>query len=209
MEPFNGASVLAALSLAWWRWTQRNASPSMSLPGGPRELDTRLLDLGSSVLQSRAPVSALRAYLSGFHHPRGDLAAQRETHAYAAQLNEDFIQCAVFDANTPDARLVGVEYLITQRLFTRLERGERELWHAHRHDVEAGLVVAPGLPASVARARVDKLAGMYGKSWCTWDTERDDLPLGTPRAMASFTDEGQLLCSLRAARDRRLRAPLR
>ena len=206
MKPFNGASTLAALGLGWWRWIQQNAGPSMSLPGGPKQLDSTLLELGSSLLQGKAPVTALSAYVSGFHHPRGDLADQRETHRYFAQLNEDFIQCVMFDANTADARLIGVEYLITERLFARLPIAERELWHSHRHDVDEGLLIAPGLPAGAARARVDKLAGTYGKAWCTWDTERDDLPLGTPRPMDPFTSATQIRCSLREARDHRLGA---
>jgi hypothetical protein len=203
MKPFNGASTLAALTLGWWRWIQRNSGPSMSLPGAPKQLDTRLLELGSSVLQGKAPLGALSAYVAGFHHPPGDLADQRETHRYCAQLNEDFVQCVMFDANTPDARLVGVEYLITERLFARLPAGERELWHSHRHDVDAGLLIAPGLPAPAARARMEKLAGMYGKAWCTWDTERDDLPLGIPRPMAPFTAAGQVRCTLLDARSHR------
>ncbi len=206
MTSFNGASALAALGLGWWRRIQRDHGPSMSLPGAPKEAGTRLLELGASVLQDRAPVSELSAHLAAFQHPRGDLADQREVHLYGAQLNEDFVQYAVFDANTPEARLVGVEYVITERLFARLPAAERELWHSHRDEVEAGLVLAPGLPASAARARLAKLAGTYGKAWCTWDTERDDLPLGTPRLMQPFASAGQIRCTLRDARDHRIGA---
>ena len=30
-----------------------------------------------------------------------------ETHHYAARLNEDFLQCAVYDSDQPNARLIG------------------------------------------------------------------------------------------------------
>lgn len=36
-----------------------------------------------------------------------------ETHHYCARLNEDFVQCAVYDTDEPDARLVGMHLAIT------------------------------------------------------------------------------------------------
>lgn len=203
MKPFSALSAAAALGLGWWRWVSRNSPPSMSLPGAPKEPDTRLLELGAGLLQGKAPIGALSAYLDTFHVARGDMDHQIETHCYCAQLNEDFMQCVVFDGNTADARLIGIEYVVTERLFRRLPAAERKLWHGHRHDVKDGTVIAPGLPEAAEHALMKKYAGTYGKTWQTWNTERDDLPLGTPELLTAFSAEGQLRCALVEGRDHR------
>jgi len=204
MKPLSALSAAAALGLGWWRWIARDAPPGMSLPGAPKRPDTRLVELSAGLLQGKAPIGALSTYLAALRVARDDAGHQIEAHGYCAQLNEDFMQCVLFDGNTADARLVGVEYVISARLFARLPEDERRLWHGHHHDVVSGQLVAPGLPEAAERALVTKLAGTYGKTWQTWNTERHDLPLGTPALLAASTADGQLRCSLLAARDHRL-----
>jgi hypothetical protein len=203
MKPFSALSAAAAAGLGWWRWILRNSPPAMSLPGTPKEPDTRLLELGAHLLQGKAPLGKFSAYLDGFHVARGDKSHQIEAHHYCAQINEDFFQAVIFDGNTPDARLIGVEYIITERLFTRLPDEERRLWHSHRYEVKSGQLVAPGLPEVAEHALMKKLVGTYGKTWHTWNTERDDLPIGTPELMMAFTADGQLRCALQESRDHR------
>jgi hypothetical protein len=36
-----------------------------------------------------------------------DMSRKIETHHYAARLNEDFLQCAVYDSDESNARLIG------------------------------------------------------------------------------------------------------
>lgn len=43
-----------------------------------------------------------------------------EAHHYCSALNEEVFQCVIYDGNTAEAKLMGVEYIISQRLFTQL-----------------------------------------------------------------------------------------
>ncbi|EDW4892750.1 OBAP family protein [Salmonella enterica subsp. enterica serovar Typhimurium] len=123
----------------------------------------------------------------------------------AAILNEDVMQAVIYDGNTKNARLMGVEYIISERLFKTLPPEEKKLWHSHQYEVKSGSLVAPGLPQVADKALMSKIVNTYGKTWHTWHTDRDKtLPMGIPALMMGFTGDGQLDPALLADRDRRL-----
>jgi hypothetical protein len=64
-------------------------------------------------MQDKPPIDALNAYLDGFHFYSGNMNGQMEAHHYCANLNEELIQCVIFDGNKKDARLMGVEYIVS------------------------------------------------------------------------------------------------
>lgn len=199
------ASLSAAAAAGVWlrRRGQRTAGPRSPVPGRPKRWDTRLLEAGAALLQDRAPVRALNVYLNGFHFHADDLGRQIEAHHYCAALDEDLIQCVIFDGNRPGARLIGVEYVISERLFRTLPEEERRLWHSHHYEVASGTLAAPGIPEAAEHALMRKLAGTYGKTWHTWSDPADPLPLGIPSLMMGFTRDGQLDPRLVRNRDRR------
>src|SRR5690606_15221553 len=120
-------------------------------------------------------------------------------------LNEDLIQCVLFDGNGGDAKLVGIEYIISARLFETLPEEERRLWHSHVYEVKSGTLVAPGLPQVAEHELMEKLIGTYGKTWHTWNTHAGhELPLGIPHLMMAFTADGQIDPALVEARDARM-----
>ena len=123
----------------------------MSLPGEPVRFDTRLIGLSATLLQGKAPLDAMRLYLNDFHFVQADTRREIELHCYCSWLNEDLAQCVIFDGNTGDAHLVGVEYIISERFFVGLPATEQRLWHSHRHDVDAGLLAAPGIRGAPSR----------------------------------------------------------
>lgn len=182
-----------------------NSPPQAPLPGEKTSAKMRTLETGAEVLQSRPPIDAISAYLDGFHFYSGDKNGQMEAHHYVTVLNEDVMQAIIYDGNTKDARLMGVEYIISERLFNTLPPEEKKLWHSHQYEVKSGSLVAPGLPALADKALMGKIVNTYGKTWHTWHTDRDKtLPLGIPALMMGFTGEGQLDPALLADRDRRL-----
>lgn len=175
------------------------------LPGAPKTAETRALELGAQALQSQPPVQALNAYLDGFHFYNGHPQVQMEAHHYCAILNEEVIQCAIYDGNTAQARLMGVEYIISERLFAGLPAKEKSLWHSHAHEVKSGSLVAPGIPVAAENRLMTKLANTYGKTWHTWHTDQDKaLPLGMPQLMMGFTADGQIDPAMLRQRDERL-----
>lgn len=49
-----------------------------------------------------------------------------EAHHYVTVLNEDVMQAVIYDGNTKNARLMGVEYIISERLFKTLPPEEKK-----------------------------------------------------------------------------------
>ena len=181
-----------------------NTGSNVATPGDKQSATTEALEVGADVLQSKAPLDALNAYLDGFHFESGDLQAQMEAHHYCGHLNEDSIQCVIFDGNTKNAKIIGVEYIISRRLFDTLPPEEQHLWHSHVHEVRSGTLIAPGIPDVAEHTLMQQLVDTYGKTWHTWHTDHGDaLPLGTPRLMMGFTQDGQLNEQLVRDRDRR------
>lgn len=196
--------ALFAAALAAGCGGDDSASP-VAIPGASKAKDTRLLEGGAAALQDKPPVEALNAYLNGFHFYSGQMQAQMEAHHYCALLNEEVIQCAIYDGNVHNAKLMGVEYIVSERLFQSLPAAEKPLWHSHAHEVRSGQLVAPGIPQFAEQELMKKLVGTYGKTWHTWHTDQyKELPLGVPQLMMGFTADGQADAAMVADRDRRL-----
>lgn len=181
-----------------------NSSSAVRVPGSDESTRTEVLEAGADLLQQKAPLRKLDAYLDGFHFRNGNLQDQMEAHHYCGHLNEEVIQCALFDGNGETARLVGVEYIISKKLFATLSADEKHLWHSHVHEVKSGQLIAPGIPQVAEHELMEQIAGTYGKTWHTWHTHKGDaLPLGAPMLMMGFTRDGQVDEKLVADRDRR------
>ena len=148
------------------------------------------------------PLASVHAHLCGFHFYNGDPARAIRAHHYCSHLRADVFQCILYDSDQPDARLIGVEYIISEARFNALPAAEKKLWHSHRYEVMSGQLVAPGVAAPAERALMQDLVNTYGKTWQLWQTDRgDELPLGLPQLMMGFTADGQADPALVAARD--------
>jgi hypothetical protein len=174
-------------------------------PGSPESAPTKVLEAGAAMLQAKPPIDALNAYLDGFHFYNGHPQTQMEAHHYCSILNQDVIQCMIFDGNTKTAKIMGVEYIIDETLFTALPDAEKAMWHSHGYEVSSGQLIAPGIPAPAEHALMERLAHTYGKTWHTWHTDQDKrLPLGVPQLMMGFTSDGQADPEMVKQRDDRL-----
>jgi len=179
--------------------------PPVSSPGADKQASTAVLETGAAMLQSHPPLDALNTYLDGFHFYNGTIESQMEAHHYCSILNEEVIQCVIYDGNVKDAHLMGVEYIISSRLFEGLPTEEKAYWHSHSHEVTSGQLVAPGIPEPAEHALMEKLVNTYGKTWHTWHTDKDkSLPLGVPQLMMGFTRDGQADPQMVKARDERM-----
>ncbi len=181
-----------------------NIASKTATPGEGKTTTTKALEMGANLLQSKPPIDVVNSYLDGFHFHPDDMGRQMEAHHYCAQLSEDFIQCVLFDGNTRDAKLVGVEYVVSAKLFAGLPAEEKRLWHSHRYEVASGQLVAPGIPNAAEHALMEKLVSTYGKIWHTWDTEKNPMPVGIPALLMGFTRDGQLRPELLKTRDDRI-----
>ncbi|HEY0791006.1 MAG TPA: OBAP family protein [Chthoniobacterales bacterium] len=154
--------------------------------------DTKLMGMGSHLLQGKHPIDQIDAYVCGLHFYNGDLGRQVGAHHFCSHRSEEFLQCVIYDSNQPGARLIGIEYIVSARLFSTLPDEEKRFWHSHRYEVKSGELTAPGIPEPVEHELMKKLVNTYGKTWHTWQYDRyADLPLGVPQLMMGFTQPGQ------------------
>ena len=197
-------SILFAATLCLAACGGENTASNVTSPGAESTAKTKLLEGGANLLQDKAPLAALNAYLDGFHFYNGNMQGQMEAHHYCGHLNEDLIQCVIFDGNDEDAKVMGIEYIVTAKLFAGLPTEEKHLWHSHVYEVRSGSLIAPGIPEVAERELMTKLAGTYGKTWHTWHTDQHhELPTGSPMLMMGFTADGQASEQMIADRDRR------
>ena len=198
-----GAGIAAGFAAAAGLILSRKAIATASVGEG-HSLKHRALDLAASVVQHKYPLDAMSTYLNGFHFYADDMGRQVEAHHFCIHLAHDMHQCVIFDANQPNARLIGIEYIISEERFRRLPEEEKRLWHSHHYEVKSGQLVAPGIPELAEHAYFKDLVSTYGKTFHTWQIDRDDFPYGIPQLMMGFTQDGQANEAMLEARDRRV-----
>ena len=183
--------------------------PAVEVPGRAESAKTDVLEMGATAMQRDAPTDALDIYLVGFHPMKDDPEHQFEAHHFCQQMNEDLAQCALYDGNTAEANLNGIEYIISERLFESLPQDERQYWHPHNGEILSGQLVAPGLPEVADKELMRSKLNSYGKTWHTWNTGHgsqggDALPLGEPALAWSFNRLGEAAPGLVERRDERM-----
>jgi hypothetical protein len=201
-----GSTLIAALCLAGVLVScgGNNTSSPVTAPGDEKSGKSKALEAGADLLQGKSPLKKINAYLDGFHFYNGNINAQMEAHHYVSQINEDLYQAIMYDGNGEDAKIMGVEYIVSERLFKTLPEEEKRLWHSHHHEVKSGTLIAPGIPDVAEHELMEKLVSTYGKIIHTWHTDQNrTLPVGSPMIMMGFTKEGQLRPELLAERDKR------
>ena len=185
---------------------QQPAAQGSPIPGGEVSTKSQMLGMGADLLQSKGPINDINMYLNGFHFYADDMGRQIEAHHYCTHVTEDFFQCVIYDGNESGARLIGIEYIVSEKVFKTLPDDEKPLWHSHRHETTSGELVMPGIPGPVEKAAIATLVSTYGKTFHTWQIDRNSaLPFGIPQLMMGFTQDGQIRPEILQARDNRLR----
>jgi hypothetical protein len=194
--------IVAAIILA--ACGGKNTESNVEVPGKEKSAESKLLNTGAELLQNKGPLKTFSTYLDGFHFYNGNINAQMEAHHYVSQLNEDVHQAIIFDGNEKDAKIMGVEYIISEKLFKTLDEEEKKLWHSHHYEVKSGTLIAPGIPDVAEHELMEKLVSTYGKTIHTWHTDQErELPVGSPLIMMGMTKDGQLHPELLKGRDER------
>ena len=188
---------------------QGGAGAGATAPGAERTAPTAALESGANAIQSKAPVEQISMYLNGFHASKDDPSMVMASDHYCNQVNEDFAQCVLFDGNGKDARLHGVEYIISAKLYGQLPPDEKMYWHPHNYEILSGQLVMPGLPSTAEKEALKRKINSYGKTWHVWKTgvhgqPPDPLPYGPPHLAWSFNHDGEVPPELVQARDGRM-----
>lgn len=149
------------------------------------------------------PIGDIHAHVCGIHFYSGDMSRQIIAEHYCSHLSDEVLQCVIYDSNKPGARLIGVEYIVSAKIFDSLPPEEKKLWHSHNYEVKSGVLTAPGMADTAEKDLMKVLIGTYGKTWHMWQVDRGDkLPLGIPQLMMAFTADGQAKANIIAERDK-------
>jgi hypothetical protein len=163
-------------------------------------LASKGMEKTASVIQTFKPLNKIHEHVQGFHFYSDDLNRQVVAHHYCGHLKEQVRQCVIYDSDADDARLIGVEYIISAELFEKLPEDEKLYWHSHVMEVKSGLLICPtatGVPRTVGdnaeMKYMEELINTYGKTWHFWQVDRGDaLPFGPPKLMMSIVEESQV-----------------
>jgi hypothetical protein len=178
-------------------------------PGADRTAKTAALESAAQLMQGRGPVDQIAMHLVGFHPSKSDPRTQMESHHYCNQVNQDFAQCVLYDGDADDARLHGIEFIISEKLYATLPAEERAYWHPHNYEILSGTLRMPNLPDAAEEAALRDKMNSYGKTWHVWNTgvfgqQPDPLPLGPAHLAWSFNYDGEAAPGMIDARDKRM-----
>jgi hypothetical protein len=105
---------------------------------------------------------------------------------------------------------MGIEYIISEKLYGKLPTEEKAYWHPHNYEILSGQLRMPGLPDIAEKETLKGKMNSYGKTWHTWmtgmpDHQPDALPFGPARLQWSFNRDGEARAGMVADRDKRMR----
>jgi hypothetical protein len=172
------------------------AGSESPLNGGDHE------DKKDGLARFLAPVQNLHAHFCGIHVAKNNQKFQLVAQHYCAPRGADMHQCLLFDSCAKDAKLLGVEYIISDELYRSLSEKEKMYWHPHTYEVLAGGLIAPGMKAEDELKFMKAIINTWGKTWHTWPDPTTKVPIGEPLLMWSLTADGQEDRNVIAARDR-------
>lgn len=156
------------------------------VPGEELSTHDKYMCTSSSLLEKFGPINQICDHLVGLHCYASDPRRQVIAHHYCSAMNQDFRQCLLYDSDKKDAKLIGVEYIVSEKLFEMLPDDEKKFWHSHVYEIKAGLLTSPNIPYTMEHQVMEKLIGTYGKTIHFWQIDKGDLlPVGVPQIMMS------------------------
>jgi hypothetical protein len=152
--------------------------------------------------KAMAPVGNLHLHFCGIHCAKKDPRIQIITQHYCGAIGDGMHQCLLYDSLGKNARLLGVEYIISDEIFRKLPDVEKRYWHPHTYEVLGGGLIAPGMKPDDEMAFMKALLTTWGKTWHTWPDPMTPVPMGEPMLMWALTGDGQDDRKVMTARDK-------
>ena len=134
---------------------------------------------------------------------KDDPALQVESHHFCTPLRDGVFQCVIYDSDRGNAKLIGIEYLVSDEIFQKLPGDEKKYWHRHDYEIREGLLTIPGVQPDCEKKLLGALINSWGKVFHTWPDPKTDLPIGPPALMWSASKERDVRKELIRSRDER------
>ena len=105
---------------------------------------------------------------------------------YCKPVSAEVAQCVLYDGTGPDAKLIGIEYLVSDELYQKMPLGEKQYWHDHKHEIDTGLLKSLTQTGDEEKKTLAAVRPLWGKVYHTWTTGAT-YPIGPPRLFWSVT----------------------
>ncbi len=129
---------------------------------------------------------------AGVHLQKDQPTNAQVAYHYCNPLNESVSQCILYDGTGPKARLIGIEYLVTDEIYRSMPAEERAYWHDHKYEVDAHLIRSLTQQGDDESKTLAKVRTLWGKVYHTW-AAGTDYPTGPAKLFWSVTGENPLV----------------
>jgi hypothetical protein len=99
-----------------------------------------------------APLGNQHLHFCGIHCAKKDPRIQIITQHYFGGVADGMHQCLLYSSAAKDAKLLGVEYIVSDEVYRSLPDVEKRYWHPHTYEVLGGGLIAPGMNAGDEQA---------------------------------------------------------
>jgi len=144
--------------------------------------------------QSRGPKAPLEEVLhcplafAGVHLLKENPGVLKVAYHYCKPVNGRLNQCVLYDGTGPDARLIGIEYLVDDEMYQAMPSEEKAYWHDHKNEIDAGLLKSLTQHGEEEQATYARVRTLWGKVYHTW-VEGKDYPEGPAKLFWSVTGQ--------------------
>lgn len=145
---------------------------------GPQRAVELRGDPATNTAQSNLPASNFALHIDAERHFPGD--DKKIAHHYCKQVSGGLTECQLYDSDSPNARLVGVELVVPTDTYNQFDDTEKALWHYHKEEIPKVNAKLPDLSQDEAAKVVKSLEETYGKVYLLWDPSKGDQPVGQP-----------------------------
>lgn len=147
---------------------------------------------GHEKVVSMPPIENVHLHFCGIHVAKSNPKFQLITQHYCSPVNEEMHQCLLYDSAEKNARLLGIEYIISDNAFRKLPDTEKRFWHLHTYEVLGGGLIGPGMGADDEMKFMKFVLTTWGKTWHTWPDPRTPVPMGELLLMWSLMADDQV-----------------
>jgi len=130
--------------------------------------------------------------VDGYDKPEGHVTAIRHVfddsslrvQHYCKPNDKILLVCQLYDTNSPNGTLIGIEYIISADQYNSLPNREKPGWHYHKIEFATNRADArfPDLSIQKAGESLQKLSDTYGKVIITWNPN-DKTPIFPPQVI--------------------------
>lgn len=106
--------------------------------------------------------------------------ARTAVHHWCKTINDNLIECLLFDSDEADAGLVGIETIVPKDIWSTFTKDQQKEWHDHATEIIEAEATLPDTPPEEAAKIVEFLKGTRGRVIYIWDFPADDWPVTRP-----------------------------